>query len=86
MEKKPWQHTCVYWISAGEKSTSGWRTNRLHIVVIQNDSFCRQLIHVWGVDFRAMKPHITESKIIHNHQQNVQRTATNLDYKCQQTQ
>ena len=85
--KKAWHHTRVYWISAGEKSTSGWRTNRLYIVVIQNDSLRRQLVHVWGVDFRAMKSHITPSKIIHNYQQNVQGTAIlNLKYKCQQTQ
>ena len=75
----------MYWISAGEKSTSGRRTNRLYIVVIQNDSFRRQLVHVWSVDFRAMKSHITPSKIIDNYQQNVQGTATNLEYKCQQT-
>ena len=85
-KNKGWQHTCVYWISAGEKSTSGWRTNRLYIVVIQNDSFRSQLVHVWSVNFRAMKSHITPSKIIDNHQQNVQRTANNLEYKCQQTQ
>ena len=78
--------TCVYWISAGKKSTSCWRTNWLHIVIIQNDSFCSQPVHVWGVDFWAMKSHITPSKIIHDYQQNMQRTTANLEYKCQQTQ
>lgn len=51
------KQTCVYWISAGEKGTSRWRTtNQLYIAIIQNDSFRRQLVHVWGVDFWIFEP------------------------------
>ena len=64
-------HTCMYRVSAREKSASSRCANRLHVIVIQYNSFRSKLIHVWGFYFGAMEPNIAPTIIIYNHQQDM---------------
>ena len=63
--------TCVYGVYPGKKSGSGWRTNRLYIVIIQYYSFTGNVIYVRGADLWVVKPYVAPPSVIHNYQQNM---------------
>ena len=61
----------MYRVSSGHQRSSCWRTNRLNVITIQNDSFVCQLVNIWSLNFRTMEAYVTPSKIIHQNKQNI---------------
>ena len=65
--------TCMYGVPSSHQGTSGWRTQRLYIVVVQYDALSCQSVDVWSMNNRSLKSHITPTQIINYSQYYVRR-------------
>ena len=65
--------TCMYGVPSSHQGTSGWRTHRLYIVVVQYDALSCQSVDVWSMNNRSLKSHITPTQIINYSQYYVRR-------------
>ena len=63
----------MYGVPSTHQGTSGWRTKRLYIVVVQYDAFSCQSVDVWSMNNRSLKSHITPTQIINDSQDYVRR-------------
>ena len=60
--------TSVYWVAACHKRAPCRGAIRLNVIIVQNNTFTRQFVHIWCANFRPMKSNVTPSQIVNQQQ------------------